>query len=185
MALDSRTKVRLGWVAAAAAPMLAVQAAQLFFGAGPATAGAQPALPENPPVAAIVPGVVPALVVGPEQTTALAWLSGRAKNPSTLPSPMHRPAAPVTPVMPVHEDVAAVPQQQPLPNLRLGGVISRRGGEAVASINNRLFIKGDQPADGWTIQTIDYEGRRVALVRVDGRRIELTPDGVADPVARK
>jgi len=183
MALDSRSKVRLGWFAAAAAPMIAVQVAQVLFGGGPAAATAEPSLTEEPTGNAAAPGEAPAMLIGPPETAALAWLAERAGSAQPLTSPMHRAPAPVVPVQVF--GAAKGEDEKPLPDLRLGGVISRGRGAPVASINNRLFVSGDQPADGWTIETIDHDNRRVMLVRVDGRRIELTSDGVVDPTLPK
>lgn len=173
MALSRRAKSKLGWVAAAAGPIVAVQAARFMFGGGPVGASAAP------PAAASQPTAIPAAAVpqpGPlseEQLRAIEWLSSRACSEAVSRSPMHRPDAP-RPVARI--DSPSAEKEVELPPLRLGGIIRRSTG-AVASINNRLFSVGDQPVRGWTVERIDHEERRVIFRCDDGRAAELTSAG--------
>ncbi len=170
MPLDSRSKLRLGWVAAAAAPIVAVQVARLLAGGGPGHAAA--AVPQVVVVATPATPAVAPIELTAEQTRALEWLTLRREQQTTLRSPIdvHVPQ--------VREAVAqpAVEDEAPLPKLRLGGVVSR-GQDTVASINNRLFAVGDEPVQGWTIGAIDSQTRAVTLERFDGQRFELTSSG--------
>jgi len=171
MPLDTRSKTRLGWVAAAAAPIVAVQVARLLAGGGPGHAAAaipQPALPTAPATVEAAP-----LVLTAEQSRALEWLTSRRVQQTTLRSPIdvHVPQ--------IRADVlpSAVEEELPLPKLRLGGVASR-GRDTVASINNRLYAIGDEPAQGWTITAIDGQTRTLSLERFDGQKFELSSSGI-------
>lgn len=174
MALDTRSKVRLGWIAAALAPVVAVQAVRLLTASGPQSAVAASPSPMPAAAAPTVHAASPATITE-EQRRALAWLATIEARPGMLRSPMcvtepPAAAAPTT-IAPVEE--------LPLPTLRLGGVVSR-GKDSVASINSRLFAVGDEPAEGWLIQSIDGAKRSVHLRRFDGKRIELTSNGIAE-----
>ena len=178
MALDSRSKVRLGWVAAAAAPIVAVQAARLLSGGDPGLASAAVPPMVAAPVAIVEP--VPQQVVTPEQQRALDWLTARRLEQAAVRSPIEVTVARVADA----PRPSAVEEEVPLPKLRLGGIASR-GKNVVASINNRLFAVGDEPAEGWTITEIDAEARAVALDGLDERKIVLTSAGVALRPAEK
>jgi hypothetical protein len=166
MPLDSQSKVRLGWLAIAAAPVLIVQAVR--FTSGEQAVENVHAAQQVPSVPAVTSPVQPPRQMTNQQLEAAAWFKAQnaaasPKSPIDAPSPLPR----------VH-----VPKEEsPLPSLRLGGVASRQG-TYVASINNRIFAVGDQPAEQWTITSIDGESRVVRLESHDGRKIELSGSGV-------
>lgn len=173
MYLDSRSKLRLGWLAAALAPIVVVQVTRLATGSGPHHAAAASIQPSPLDTAAAGP-IAQEAPLTEEQLLAIDWL---AKQDAALEfrSPMNTPQPPIA---------VGTPQPAPLddpglPHLRLGGVVSR-GTDVVASINGRLFTRGDEPADGWTIKAIDGPARVVTLQRFDGKRIELRSTGIVE-----
>jgi hypothetical protein len=178
MAVDSRSKVRLGWIAAAAAPVLAVQAVRLFADSGVSDAAAAPTPAQLAPAVEPVPARSKTLT--DEQRRAIDWLASVRSGASPVRSPIDTPA----PQIKAPDPVPAVQEPPPLPSLRLGGVASR-GKDVVASINNRLFARGDEPAQGWTIVEIDGPARAVTLERFDGQRFELTSNGLRELAAPK
>lgn len=172
MAIDTRSRIRLGWVAAALAPLVTVQAMRLLMSPGPQAAAAAAPAAETPGSNPTAQPAAPAALTD-EQQRAIQWLAEIEAREATVRSPMNVPEPPVSttpaPVMPANEPA--------MPKLRLGGVVSR-GADSVASINSRLFAVGDEPAEGWTIQAIDGAKRAVRLQRIDGKRIELTSGGM-------
>lgn len=172
MALSRRAKTKLGWIAAASGPIVAVQAARFVLGGGPV--GASAAMPAPSTTVAPAPAAASApIALSEAQRRAIQWLSSEACLSAAARSPMHRPDAP-RPVVRI-EPASEEPREE-LPPLRLGGIIQRSTG-AVASINNRLFSVGDQPVQGWTVERIDHEDRRVIFRCDDGRAAELTSAG--------
>jgi len=115
-----------------------------------------------------------------EQRRALEWLAAAKSGEWSLRSPIDTPA----PQIKAPDPLPVAHEAPPLPSLRLGGVASR-GKDVVASINNRLFARGDEPAQGWTIISIDASSRAVALERIDGKRFELTSNGLRELDAPK
>ncbi len=171
MHLDSRSRVRLGWLAAAAAPMVFVQAVRLVSGGHADAASAATAVsPSEAPAAAEGAKLLPPTE---EQRRALEWLAGRQHQGAALRSPMDVPKPVERPMVPVQVE------EIPLPKLRLGGIATRRN-DSVASINNRLMAVGDEPAAGWRIVAIDADARAVRLERHDGKLFALTSEGLAE-----
>lgn len=172
MNLSTSARQKVLWVAAAAGPIVAVQAARFALGGGPAAASAAQvqANPDPSPAAA-----KPAEPLTDAQRRALAWIDeGNWKNALSR-SPMHAPdAARPSPIVEVDGTPRIV-----VPTLRLGGIVSR-GSEAIASINNRLFTVGDEPAHGWRIERIDQAARLVLFRGPDGRAVELSGSGVRE-----
>lgn len=180
--IDQRTKTKAAFVAAAFAPLIAIQAVRyLVIGdSAPASAGAAVYPAMLPPAA--TPDAPKSLT--PAQIKAAQWLTSRpvALN---LRSPMDKPdpvaaapepvvaAAAIAPTVPVPEA-----QTDDTPHhLTLTGVLGG-GGESsrsLVSISHRIYRVGEEVAPGWRIGSIDARKRSVTLTHRDGRSLELTP----------
>ncbi len=172
MNLSTSARQKVLWVAAAAGPIVAVQAARFALGHGPSSASAAPAQTNPDPAPAATP---PGAPLTDAQRRALAWIDEGDWKDALSRSPMHAPDA--TRPSPIVE-VDGTPRIV-VPMLRLGGIVSR-GSEAIASINNRLFTVGDEPAHGWRIERIDQAARLVLFRGPDGRTVELSGSGVRE-----
>lgn len=178
MPLSAKARQKILWVAAASGPILAVQAARIVLGTGPAAAGAAPIV-EAPAPPMAVPAATPLTKLSDAQRRAIEWIDGQTWQDALERSPMHRPeGARPAPVV-VTDGVPRIV----VPSLRLGGIVTR-GTDAIASINNRLFSVGDEPARGWRIERIDQTTRTVIFIGPDGRVVELSASGTRELPAR-
>lgn len=174
MRLSGRAKQQVLWIAAASGPVFAVQAVRLLLGTGPAAAGAaQPDVAAEPPASYAAAG--PSAPLDDAQHRAIEWIDGGSWRDALARSPMHRPEG-ARPAPVVVTD--GVPKMV-VPTLRLGGIVTR-GSDAIASINNRLFTVGDEPAQGWRIERIELTMRTVVFRGPDGRIVELSASGVRE-----
>lgn len=179
--LDQRTKNKAAFIAAAFAPLIAVQAVRyLVLGdAAPASAGAAvhagmlppPAMPDGPKS------------LTPAQVKAAQWLTSRPvalnlRSPMDKPDPVAAAPEPITATTPS----ITTPEPQPVADdtprhLVLTGILGG-GGESsrsLVSISHRIYRVGEEVVPGWRIGSIDGKKRTVTLTQSDGRTFELTP----------
>ena len=169
IALDSRTRSRLMWVAAMLTPIASVQLLRVL---SVTTAQQATAAPAAAPEPSQPPPAPPTLTA--RQRDAVRWLATQGTQPLAR-SPMDRPDPP-----PVETHVAEVkaepePMSDDTPRkLRVTGLIGD-GKNALAAIDHKLRRVGDTVAPNWTVVRIDSRGRQVVIRHSDGRELTLEP----------
>lgn len=171
--LDARTRRRLSWFAAMAAPVVTVQAVKLFDVTPLDSAPAAVTVPDTPDG---TPGPAPAKLT-PEQTRARAFYA--SFRPIGVPaSPMDQADAAPTPTDPAPVEIAEsprTPEPDPLDGLEVTAIVGRDKASAVAMIEHHLRRAGDEVAPGWRVESIDPRSHRVTVVNQAGERRDLNP----------
>lgn len=180
LALDSRTKSKLGLAATLLAPIIVVQVVRTFFGASamPTSASAA-AIPYADPAAPT--STVADRPLTPAQVKALAWTRSRQINIPIRSPMLERETFPQ--IAPDHEwneqardgsQTTADPQPEPSPSFTITGMIAGENhAGSLTTINHRVYRIGDQIIKGWTITAIDTRRRVVLVVGPEGQSIEV------------
>ena len=170
IALDTRTRSKLAWVAAMLTPIVAVQLVRLVTASMPQQATAAPVQEAEP-----APAAPPLPPLTNRQREAIRWLGSQSVQTANR-SPMDRmepQKIEIPPPEPKPIEQAAPADNSP-PDLRLTGLIGD-GKNALASIDHKLRRLGDTVAPGWKVVKIDSRNRQVVVRHTDGRELTLEP----------
>lgn len=186
IALDSRSKAKLTWLAVLFAPAMAVQIVRVGVGSDLSAASANVTQP-----VAVDPTQMIAMAERPlseKQKEAMRWLRAEApKAPTRSPlqpaarvQPSPPPPAPM-PEQPRPPGDTRLPESSPpptnesdWPSLTLTGMVGTAHTGLVV-INHKLRRVGDVVAPGWTLRHIDSRRRTAYIVHPDGRILKLSP----------
>lgn len=178
--LSAGDRAKLPWIAAAAAPVLIVQAFRFLGTDSLSAARANSVAVDSGPFQTVV---VPT-VATPEQQKALAWIKAHPTMLS-LNNPLRDPgvAAPQDP--PKIPDVvqsAPVPLEPPAtvdlapPPLVVTGMMGT-GPDALATVNHKVSRVGDSLTNDWTLVAVDSRRRAIIVRHTDGREVEIIAKG--------